>query len=313
MNARRIAANEKNKISVENFDLPLPLPDEVLVETLYTAISTGTEVARIQNITNPPTKFPYYPGYSACCRVIEKGREVKTIEVGQIVVCQTPHASHWVTKAEKCFLLPEGVSEVEGAVIRLGTISLRGVRKADIKAGWNVAVVGLGPIGFLAALLARYAGAAHIAGIDRQQWKCDLAKECGINKVATSFEAANLDGNIDVILEATGNPETIPAVLRLAKKSGRVVLLGSHRGVTSQVDFYNTVHKKGLTIIGVHDSTRSNSLHTDVDAIFKLILQRGLNLKPLIKDAIHYEESEKTYEHLINKTGNNLIAVLSWK
>ena len=312
MNLRRIVVTGKGKVSIENFDLPPLGPDEVLVETLYTAISNGTEVARIWNITNPPTKFPYYPGYSACCQVVDKGSNVNTIEIGQTVVCQTPHVSHWITAAGNCFLLPKDIKDIEAAAVRIGTISLQGVRKAGIQLGWNVAIVGLGPIGSLASQFARSAGATFVAGIDRRKWRCELAMECGIDKTATSIEKADFNEDIDVFIEATGNPETIPGVLALVKKMGKVILLGSHRGVTSQIDFYNTVHKKGLTIIGAHDSVRS-ALRADVETMFKLMAHQRINLKPLITDVVPYREAEKVYESLLNKTGNKMITVLSWK
>ncbi len=312
MNPCRIVVFESPKVSIENFNLPPLRPNEVLVKTLFSAISPGTEVAHIRNITNPLTRFPYFPGYSACCQVIDKGSMVNTIQTGQTMVCQIPHASHWIIEEQNCFLLPENINEIEGAVIRIGTISLQGVRKAEIQPGMIVAIIGLGPIGSLANQLARCVGATFIAGIDTHKWRCELAMECGIDKAATSIEEVNLAGEVDVVIEATGNPETIPKVLTLVKKMGRVILLGSHRGVTSQVDFYNSVHKKGLTIIGAHDSSRYGTLRADIETMFKLIIQQRVDLKTLITNVVPYKEAEKVYECLLNKIGNRMITVLDW-
>ena len=312
MNPCRIVIPERQKVSIESFNLPSLGSNEVLVKTLFSAISPGTEVARIRNITNPHTKYPYFPGYSACCKVIDKGTKVNSFEIGQTVVCQIPHASHWIIEEQNCFLLPKDISNTEGAVIRIGTISLQGVRKAEIQDGMIVAILGLGPIGSFANQIARCFGAAFIAGIDTNKWRCVLAMECGIDKAVTSIEELDLAGEVDVIIEATGNPETIPEVLAIIKKMGRVILLGSHRGVTSQVDFYNSVHKKGLTIIGAHDSSRYGTLREDIETMFKLIIQQRVDLKPLITNVAPYMEAEKVYECLLNKIGNRMITVLDW-
>jgi L-iditol 2-dehydrogenase len=58
----------------------------------------------------------------------------------------------------------------------------------------------------------------------------------------------------DVVIEATGNPAVIPLAFKACRASGRVVLLGSTRGFTENVDFYDDVHRKNLTIIGAHES-----------------------------------------------------------
>ena len=312
MNPCRIKVIDKCKVLLENFSLPPLKQKEILVKTLYSAISPGTEIARIKNITNPLTKFPYFPGYSACCRVIDKGSNVETVEIGQIVVCQVPHASHWITDEGNCFLLPEEISEVEASAVRLGTISLQGINKAGIQPGCNAVIFGLGPIGSIANQLARHEGAEFIAGIDRNKWRCELAVKCGIDKAATSIEDADLSKEVDIVIEATGNPDTIPGVLTLVKKMGKVILLGSHRGFTSQVDFYNNIHKKGLTVIGAHDSTRLNTLREDIETIFTLIIQKHINLKELITDVIPYKEAEKVYEYLLNKNGERMITVFKW-
>lgn len=59
-----------------------------------------------------------------------------------------------------------------------------------------------------------------------------------------------------VVLECSGNPKATKTAFRLVGRRGRVVLLGSTRGVVGGVDFYEDVHQKGLIIIGAHNTIR---------------------------------------------------------
>ena len=82
----------------------------------------------------------------------------------------------------------------------------------------------------------------------RQSWR-----SAGLgDEVSRRFD----DQGPAVVIVATGYPDAIVSAFALAKQGGRVVLLGSTRGETDHVNFYRDVHKKGLVIIGAHDSTR---------------------------------------------------------
>src|SRR5260370_520202 len=62
------------------------------------------------------------------------------------------------------------------------------------------------------------------------------------------------DGGADVVFEGSGNPARLSLALRLPRRKGRVVILGSPRGAAS-LDLHNEVHSLGLRIIGAHNNT----------------------------------------------------------
>jgi 2-desacetyl-2-hydroxyethyl bacteriochlorophyllide A dehydrogenase len=292
-----------------------------LVETAYSAISPGTELAFLHHKPNTPGVYPFYPGYSACGQVIEKGEAVTSLAVGQRVACQIRHASHGVVEAQKCLPLPEGLAEVEASVYRLGSIVLQGVRKAQIQLGWEVAVVGLGPIGNLAGQLARAAGATHVEGVDPVAWRRELALSCGFDAVTPAAEQATRPAGYEVVIEATGVPEAIPPAFRLARQLGHVVLLASTRGETENVNFYRDVHKKGLTIFGAHDSIRPavddhlfyRSQSADDSTVLKLMAAGRLQTRPLISDIVPAEEAASAYERLARRDEPLMLIVFRWK
>ncbi len=321
MKTQIIVAPAKSVVTVDSFDLPPVGPNQVLVETHYSAISPGTELAFLHNKPNTPGHYPYYPGYSACAQVVEKGEAVESLAIGQRVICQIRHAAHFVVEAEKCLPLPEGVREVDAAVHCLASIALQGVRKAQIQLGWSVAVLGLGPIGNLAGQLSRAAGAAHVVGIDPIAWRRDLALVSGFDAVSDVVEPTTSAMDFEVVIEATGVPEAVPEAFKLAKRLGRVILLASTRGETANVNFYRDVHKKGLTIIGAHNAIRParddylyyTSHSTDDETVLKLMAAGRIQINPLVSEVVPPAEAAQAYERLTARDEQLMLLVFKWK
>jgi 2-desacetyl-2-hydroxyethyl bacteriochlorophyllide A dehydrogenase len=319
--SRRIAAVAKSTVDLVAFDLPPVGPDQVLVETRYSAISPGTELAFLHHKPNTPGKYPYYPGYSASGRILTAGEAVDSLEVGQRVACQIPHASQYVVSASKCLPIPESVNDLDASVFRLVSIALQGVRKAQIQLGWDVAVVGLGPIGNIAGQLCRASGAARVEGIDPIPWRRDLALRCGFDTATDSVRRQIREDGYDCVIEATGVPEAIPAAFQLAKTLGHVVLLGSTRGETLNVNFYRDVHKKGLTIFGAHNSIRPAvddhqsfvSLDTDDRVGLKMLASGRVQTGPLISDVVSPEEAAEAYHRLTKRDEQLMLIAFEWQ
>ena len=100
----------KGEVCVESFELPKLGPRQVLLQTLYSTISPGTELAFIHHLPGTPGTYPVWLRYTACCRVLKVGKEASSIEVGQVVVARSPHASLHILDAGQCYALPKGLS-----------------------------------------------------------------------------------------------------------------------------------------------------------------------------------------------------------
>ena len=142
MKSRRIVATAQSKIAVEDFELPSLEPDQVLIETQFSAISPGTELAFLHHLPNTPGVYPYYPGYSSSGHVADKGSAVTDLEVGQRVACNIRHAAHAIVEAGRCIPIPDGVSNQDASIYRLISIVMQGIHKAQVQLGWEVAVLG---------------------------------------------------------------------------------------------------------------------------------------------------------------------------
>ena len=189
---------------VEVLDVPRPTagPTEVLVRTVASIISPGTEravtaLAQASLLTKARARpdlvrqvmhkartegigataktvrsrlggdLPL--GYSAAGLVVEVGTAVTGIRVGQLVATggagNANHAEFQAVPGLLCAVVPDGVPAQDAAFATVASIALHGLRLADAGPGSKVVVVGLGLVGQLAARFAMAAG-CDVAGID---------------------------------------------------------------------------------------------------------------------------------------------------
>jgi threonine dehydrogenase-like Zn-dependent dehydrogenase len=230
-------------------------------------------------------------------------------------------------EAARCLRAPGGLPDELASFFNLTSIALQGIRKARVELGEPVAVIGAGLIGLLAVQLARLQGALPAISIDQDPQRLEFADAVGVDAalVADDHLPARLaelcggDGAA-VVVEATGHPDAILTALTLARPFGRVVLLGSTRGETDHVNFYRDVHKKGLTLIGAHDSARPRqesthgwwTQHDDRGIALKLLAQRRLLVEPLITDRFAWHDALAAYETLKSWNRAALGLILDW-
>lgn len=318
----KIEAYEKGHLRLVQAEQLKVGPREVLLKTLYSTISPGTELAWLNHMENTPGEYPYYPGYSACCRIEEIGLEVEGFSVGDIVVSNTKHWSHHILEANQCIPVPETLKPCEVSAYRLAAISLQGVRKADIQIGDDVAVLGLGAIGNYAAQLSYVAGAGTVSGFDLVDWRRDIANECGIKQLYTDGMSEEFENKYDVVFEVTGVPEVINTALHMVKPLGKVIILGSTRGLTDGVNFYRDIHRKGITVVGAHEMHRSQneadrfghfrSKKEDEKTVIRLLEAGRITLAPLISTVVAPHEAQDIYNRLLNKNEHLLLATFDW-
>ncbi|HWG62263.1 MAG TPA: hypothetical protein VG253_11170, partial [Streptosporangiaceae bacterium] len=203
---------------VEVLDVPRPVPDatEVLVRTLASVISPGTEravtalaqsslvakararpdlvrqvvrkartdgLAATRRAVQSRLAEDLPLGYSAAGVVIATGSAVTGVRPGQLVATggagKASHAEFQAVPGLLCAGVPDGVAAEDAAFTTIGAIALHGLRLADVGPGSKVVVLGLGLIGQLAARLAMAAG-CDVAGIDPAEYPRSVAHASGV-------------------------------------------------------------------------------------------------------------------------------------
>src|SRR4051812_45337505 len=231
--------------------MPTPGPGQVLVETVCSLISTGTESTVFTRNFAPGThwddwvKYPFRPGYLHVGRVAALGAGVAGWKVGDRIASRSGHSSHSLvdvgstaagnrpelgdcTPTNRGLRVPEGVADEDAAWMGLGKIVQVGVRAAAHELGEVVAVVGLGVLGQLVVQYARLMGASRVIAIDTSDMRLGQATASGATHVikgtatealarvrAIAAEAGGADG-ADCVYDVTGHPAVLAQALPLA-------------------------------------------------------------------------------------------------
>jgi 2-desacetyl-2-hydroxyethyl bacteriochlorophyllide A dehydrogenase len=285
-------------------EVPRPGPQEVAVEIVASVVSPGTERAQFLMLPNTDSKPPFRPGYSAAGIVREVGRRVKDIRAGdRVAVAGAPHASIATVSVERVFAVPEGVDLGDAALVQLGAIAAVGVRRAQLEQGGRVCVIGAGIVGLLAQRLARVEGAGETFVVARTRRRENIARAGGAHFIATADDEQSLDSvGASTVIDATGDPEALELALRSVVDRGRIVILGSPRGTTSNMPL-RTIFDRGLHLVGAHvenlDAERPG-LHREESQAFLASLANGsLSVDGLVEIVADPREPDVLYRELV--------------
>jgi len=179
-------------------------------------------------------------GYSSAGEVIEVGRDVQEFVVGDKVACggagYANHAEIVCVPRNLCVKLQEDANLKKACYNTLGAIALQGIRQADLRLGESCAVIGLGLLGQLTCLMLR-TGGIRTFGIDINQNAIETAsKHCCDHAwirsspgLASKIESQTNGLGVDavIITAGTSSLDPINCAGRLARKRGRVIVVGA--------------------------------------------------------------------------------------
>ena len=213
---KQIAQNYKSgELIVLDAPVPACRPGGVLVQSLFSLISTGTELMKVHeaglSMVGKARARPdqvrkvldtvaqqgamatykkvmnkldsYTPlGYSLCGVVIEVGAGAEEFKVGQLVAAAgnefALHAEYNWIPVNLCAAVPRGVAPEHAAFATVGAIAMQGVRRAEPQLGETSLVIGLGLVGQLVVRLLVAAG-VRVVGLDMIEPRCRLAEQAG--------------------------------------------------------------------------------------------------------------------------------------
>jgi predicted dehydrogenase/threonine dehydrogenase-like Zn-dependent dehydrogenase len=237
---KQVAQNYKTgELAVLDVPAPACDPGGVLVQSLYSLISTGTELMKVgeskMSLLAKARARPdqlkkvletaqqqgalaayrkamsrldsYTPlGYSLAGLVVAVGRGAEEFRVGQVVACAgnefALHAElNWVP-LNLCVPVPDGVAPELAAFATVGSIALQGVRQANAALGETSLVIGLGLVGQLVVQLLVASG-AKVVGLDTVPERCTLAEKSGA-LLATTPSAEGLGSLEAALSKASG-------------------------------------------------------------------------------------------------------------
>jgi len=263
----------KGQAVVAKTPAPSVTPGNVLVALQYSLISTGTEVAGLQRsdktllqkVMDKPDNIKKAlhlvkekglgkaidtvkmkggsetpTGYSCAGRVVEVGKNIRDLKIGNLVACagagKANHAEFVSVPRNLTVKIPAGCTSADACSVTLGAIAMQGVRRADVRLGETVAVIGLGLIGQLTVQILKASG-CRVIGVDIDQHRIDLAcslgADHGLNPAIDQVERRTLhitDGigaDATIITADSQSDAIVQQAMELTRKKGVVVIVGS--------------------------------------------------------------------------------------
>jgi len=178
--------------------------------------------------------------------------------------------------------------------------------------GEDVLVTGAGPIGIMAAAVVKHAGARHVVITDANKYRLELARKMGVDIAVNITDGRSLADvqaelgmkeGFDVGLEMSGNGAALNGMVDNMCHGGKIAILGIPSG---PMPFdWNKVIFNMLTIKGVYGREMYETWYK-----MTVMIQSGLNIKPVITHRFHYTEFEKGFEAMLS--GNCGKVVLNW-
>lgn len=302
-----------------------PGPGEVLIKTVCSTVSSGTERANLSGNPNVSTAkelpdmtkyFPRRLGYSSAGVVEAVGEGVKSVKPGdRAAVSWGTHSLYQIKDEGNIHLLPDNVSFSDGALGLIGTFPLAAIRKTRLEIGESAIVMGQGVLGQVAVQLLRLAGAVPIIAADPSPAKRERALVLGADYALNPFDADFVDnvrrltGGVKTAIEVTGNGTALDQVLDCMSRFGRVALLGCIRSSDFTIDYYRKIHGPGITLIGAHTLARPDressagwwTTRDDMAALLKMTSLGRLKMSALVEETHSPEACGEIYARLMRE------------
>ncbi len=326
---------------VNDWPIPQTGPKDLLVKVKAAAIcGTDTHIYEwtpyAQSRVKPPTPI----GHEFCGEVVEVGEQVVGFEVGDLVagethipdetcfLCRTgqPHicknmlilgihtpgvfADYTLLPAVCAWKLPKGFDPEIGAVLEPMGVGVHGALLGPLHTA-NVAVIGAGPIGALAAATAKVCGANKVMVSDMEDVRLEMAKSLGATHLYNARDVdvvaevmRETDGyGADVVLEVTGNPKAMENALKMARKAGRVTFIGLPNDPVTINDFSNDLIYKELQVSGVTGRTMYGTWFQ----VTRLINSGLIDPRKVITHRLPFEKFEEGFKAAKERSGGKVV------
>lgn len=244
---RRIALND-------DVATPRPGAGEVLVRVGACTICNRSDLVYYHYLGEREHCATGCFGHEIAGTVEAVGPGVGRLGPGERVFVRTPLTSGYADFAlarQACVgRLPDGIPFEQGAILQLLPLAVHATR--GVRLGDRVAIVGQGPVGLMAAQVARLRGAVEIAVADLDPWRLQhsvtLGATSAVHADGTAADLRRLGADFDVAIEAVGTPDTANACVELVRPNGLVVFLGTHHVDTTVAFDLVTWERKGLRV-----------------------------------------------------------------
>lgn len=284
------------------------LPQIIGHEFVGEIVTVGKEVTNFK-----PGMRVSGEGHIACgyCRPCRSGRAHLCHRNETIGVTRSGcFADYLILPASNAYPIPDNLPDRIATILDPLGNATHAALSYDLVAE-DILITGGGPVGLMAAAIARHVGARFIVLSDVNEYRLALAKKMGVTLAVNPAEKTFIEvmqelgmkEGFDVGLEMSGNSQAFQALLASMNHGGKIAQLGFLPANTS-ID-WNTVIMKGLEIKGIYGRRIFETWYKMI-----VMLQSGLNIETVITHEFPYTQYQQAFDIL--KSGKSGKVILNW-
>ncbi len=328
-------------IWMDEFPLPEVGHNDILIRVLKTAIcGTDVHIYNWDDWARQTIPVPMTVGHEFVGIVEELGIEVRGIKPGDRVsgeghvtcghcrncragrrhLCRNTvgvgvnrpgcFAEYLSLPAVNAFLIPEAISNDQASIFDPFGNATHTALSFDL-VGEDVLITGAGPIGIMAAAIARHVGARHVVITDVNDYRLELASRMGATRalnvrdgtISGVMEELRMEEGFDVGMEMSGNPVAFEDMLESMNHGGKVAVLGIPPNDT-RID-WNQVIFKGLTLKGIYGREMFETWYK-----MGSMLQSHLDINAVITHHFPVDEFQSGFD--VMRSGQSGKVILDW-
>ena len=328
-------------IWLSDTEKPVMGHNDLLIKINKTAIcGTDIHIYNWDEWSQKTIPVPMVVGHEYAGEVVDMGQEVKGFDVGDRVsgeghitcgycrncrggrthLCRNTvgvgvnragaFAEYLVIPAYNAFKLPDEISDDLAAIFDPFGNAVHTALSFDL-VGEDVLITGAGPIGIMAAAVAKHVGARHVVITDINEYRLDLARKMGATR-AVDVSKENLKDvmndlgmteGFDVGLEMSGVPMAFTGMLESMNNGGKIAMLGIP-GSDMAIDWSQVIFK-GLTIKGIYGREMFETWYKMAS-----LIQSGLDLSPIITHHYNIDDFQQGFDAM--RSGQSGKVILDW-
>ena len=315
--------------------------NDLLIKIRKTAIcGTDVHIYKWDEWASKTIPTPMVVGHEYVGEVVDMGQEVRGFSVGDRVsgeghitcghcrncragrvhLCRNTtgvgvnregaFAEYLVIPAFNAFKIPDNISDELASIFDPFGNAVHTALSFDL-VGEDVLITGAGPIGIMAAAVAKHVGARHVVITDVNEYRLELARKMGatraVNVANEKLEDVMTDlgmtEGFDIGLEMSGVPVAFNSMLNNMNHGGKIAMLGIPPSDMA-VD-WNQVIFKGLIIKGIYGREMFETWYKMAS-----LIQSGLDLNPIITHQFSVDDFQKGFDTMIS--GQSGKVILNW-